>query len=215
MIARNGKPRARLVSLAAPKQRRAPGRGAGKWRMSPRRLQRAVAARSPRPPSRAGGRDAAAARHGSPDLVGCQRQTTRRVRRVPGFATPDAAYASAASALEISIKAGTGKLRTSRRPSEAVADSDFRTLPVTFEHAEAVLTVARTPSGSHSIESHRGRCAGGKARGRQQRQPIAHGRCPARSHAQAISRRCRGLKVALCAARPFDRGRRIQLAVQR
>jgi prevent-host-death family protein len=33
VIARNGKPRARLVSLAAPK-RRAPGRGAGKWRVS-------------------------------------------------------------------------------------------------------------------------------------------------------------------------------------
>ena len=53
----------------------------------------------------------------------------------------DAVYVSAASAWEISIKVALGKLRTSRLPSEAVADSDFRTLPVTFEHAEAVLTL--------------------------------------------------------------------------
>ena len=33
VIARNGKPRARLVSLAAPK-RRVLGRGAGKWRVA-------------------------------------------------------------------------------------------------------------------------------------------------------------------------------------
>jgi len=53
----------------------------------------------------------------------------------------DAVYVSAASAWEISIKVALGKLRTSRLPSAAVADSDFRTLPVTFEHAQAVLTL--------------------------------------------------------------------------
>ena len=56
----------------------------------------------------------------------------------------EAVYVSAASALEISIKVALGKLRTSRLPSAAVADSDFRTLPVTFEHAEAVLTLPAT-----------------------------------------------------------------------
>ena len=53
----------------------------------------------------------------------------------------EAVYVSAASAWEISIKVALGKLRTSRLPSAAVADSDFRTLPVTFEHAEAVLAL--------------------------------------------------------------------------
>lgn len=47
-------------------------------------------------------------------------------------------YVSSASAWEIVIKTGLGKLRTKRRPSNAVADGGFRELPVTFEHAEAV-----------------------------------------------------------------------------
>jgi PIN domain nuclease of toxin-antitoxin system len=51
----------------------------------------------------------------------------------------DEVYVSAASAWEISIKVALGKLRTGRQPSEAVADADFRMLPVTFEHAEAIL----------------------------------------------------------------------------
>ena len=50
-------------------------------------------------------------------------------------------YVSAASAWEISIKVALGKLRTSRRPSDAVSDANFEMLPVTFEHAEAVLTL--------------------------------------------------------------------------
>jgi PIN domain nuclease of toxin-antitoxin system len=50
-------------------------------------------------------------------------------------------YVSAASAWEISIKVALGKLRTARRPSEAVVDADFRMLPVTFDHAEAVLAL--------------------------------------------------------------------------
>jgi PIN domain nuclease of toxin-antitoxin system len=50
-------------------------------------------------------------------------------------------YVSAASAWEIAIKAALGKLRTTRKPSDAVADAAFERLPVTFEHAEAVLTL--------------------------------------------------------------------------
>ena len=50
-------------------------------------------------------------------------------------------YVSAASAWEISIKVALGKLRTSRQASEAVADAAFHTLPVTFEHAEAVRSL--------------------------------------------------------------------------
>lgn len=50
-------------------------------------------------------------------------------------------YVSAASAWEIMIKAALGKLRTSRQPSAAVADAAFRPLPITFEHAEAVITL--------------------------------------------------------------------------
>lgn len=49
-----------------------------------------------------------------------------------------AVYVSAASAWEIAIKLALGKLRTSRRAAEAVAESGFCELPITFEHAEAV-----------------------------------------------------------------------------
>jgi PIN domain nuclease of toxin-antitoxin system len=47
-------------------------------------------------------------------------------------------YVSAASAWEIAIKAALGKLRTTRRPAEAVIDGGFYELPISFEHAEAV-----------------------------------------------------------------------------
>jgi PIN domain nuclease of toxin-antitoxin system len=50
-------------------------------------------------------------------------------------------YVSAASAWEIAIKAALGKLRTSRQPSDAVADASFQALPITFEHAEAILAL--------------------------------------------------------------------------
>jgi PIN domain nuclease of toxin-antitoxin system len=53
----------------------------------------------------------------------------------------DDVYVSAASAWEIVIKAALGKLRTTRRPGEAVADGGFRELPITFEHTEAVATL--------------------------------------------------------------------------
>lgn len=47
-------------------------------------------------------------------------------------------WVSAASAWEIVIKQALGKLRTTRRPHQAVAESGFRELSITFEHAEAV-----------------------------------------------------------------------------
>lgn len=47
-------------------------------------------------------------------------------------------YVSTASAWEIVIKKALGKLRTTRRPHDAVAEGGFRALPITFEHAEAV-----------------------------------------------------------------------------
>ncbi len=47
-------------------------------------------------------------------------------------------YVSATSAWEIVIKAALGKLRTTRRPSQAVADAAFHELPISFEHTEAV-----------------------------------------------------------------------------
>ncbi|MGH9162236.1 MAG: type II toxin-antitoxin system VapC family toxin [Vicinamibacteraceae bacterium] len=51
-------------------------------------------------------------------------------------------YVSAASAWEIAIKAALGKLRTSRRPAEAVVEGGFRELPISFEHADAVRELA-------------------------------------------------------------------------
>ena len=47
-------------------------------------------------------------------------------------------YVSAASAWEIAIKVALGKLKTKRQPAEAVADSGFAQLPVTFEQAAAI-----------------------------------------------------------------------------
>lgn len=50
----------------------------------------------------------------------------------------DAVYVSAASAWEIAIKIGLGRLRPSRTVEQAAADSGFLELPVTFRHAELV-----------------------------------------------------------------------------
>jgi PIN domain nuclease of toxin-antitoxin system len=47
-------------------------------------------------------------------------------------------YVSAASSWEIVIKTALGRLRTTRRPSQVVADAAFAELPVTFEHTESV-----------------------------------------------------------------------------
>jgi len=50
-------------------------------------------------------------------------------------------FVSAASAWEIVIKVALKKLRTTRRPLEALLDASFRELPVTFQHAEALETL--------------------------------------------------------------------------
>jgi PIN domain nuclease of toxin-antitoxin system len=50
-------------------------------------------------------------------------------------------FVSAASAWEIAIKVALKKLRTTRRPLEALLDASFRELPVTFQHAEALETL--------------------------------------------------------------------------
>ena len=50
----------------------------------------------------------------------------------------DAVYVSAASAWEVAIKTALGRLRPTRTVAEAVSDSGFLELPVTFRHAERV-----------------------------------------------------------------------------
>ncbi|MEO6058057.1 MAG: type II toxin-antitoxin system VapC family toxin [Gemmatimonadales bacterium] len=50
----------------------------------------------------------------------------------------DTVYVSAASAWEVAIKTGLGRLRPTRTVEEATADSGFLELPVTFRHAERV-----------------------------------------------------------------------------
>jgi PIN domain nuclease of toxin-antitoxin system len=54
------------------------------------------------------------------------------------IADADAVYVSAASAWEIAIKIGLGRLRPRRTVEQAVAESGFLELPVTFRHAERV-----------------------------------------------------------------------------
>jgi PIN domain nuclease of toxin-antitoxin system len=55
----------------------------------------------------------------------------------------DSVYVSAASAWEITIKSALGKLHTTRRPHQAIAEGGFDELPITVEHAEAVEQLAK------------------------------------------------------------------------
>ena len=55
----------------------------------------------------------------------------------------EAVYVSAASAWEIAIKIGLGRLRPTRTVEQAAAESGLLELPVTFRHAELV---ARLPA---------------------------------------------------------------------
>jgi len=48
----------------------------------------------------------------------------------------DTVYVSAVSAWEVAIKTGLGRLRPTRTVEEAVSESGFLELPVTFRHAE-------------------------------------------------------------------------------
>lgn len=51
----------------------------------------------------------------------------------------DTVYVSAASAWEVAIKIGLGRLRPSRTVELAASESGFLELPVTFRHAERVV----------------------------------------------------------------------------
>ena len=50
----------------------------------------------------------------------------------------DSVYVSAASAWEVAIKIGLGRLRPSRTVEEAVEESGFLELPITTRHAQRV-----------------------------------------------------------------------------
>ncbi len=50
----------------------------------------------------------------------------------------DTVYVSAASAWEVAIKIGLGRLRPTRTVEEAATESGFLELPITFRHAEHV-----------------------------------------------------------------------------
>jgi PIN domain nuclease of toxin-antitoxin system len=50
----------------------------------------------------------------------------------------DQVYVSAVSGWEIAIKTALGRLRPSRTPADAVAESGFEELPVRLRHAEAL-----------------------------------------------------------------------------
>lgn len=52
-------------------------------------------------------------------------------------------YVSAASAWEIAIKVALGKLKASRTAQQALADSGFSELAVTFQHAESLRDLPR------------------------------------------------------------------------
>jgi PIN domain nuclease of toxin-antitoxin system len=53
----------------------------------------------------------------------------------------DVVFVSAASAWEIAIKIGLGRLRPSRTVEQATQESGFLELPVTFRHAELVASL--------------------------------------------------------------------------
>jgi PIN domain nuclease of toxin-antitoxin system len=54
------------------------------------------------------------------------------------IADADAVYVSAATAWEVAIKTGLGRLRPTRTVEQAAEESGFLQLPVTFRHAERV-----------------------------------------------------------------------------
>jgi PIN domain nuclease of toxin-antitoxin system len=64
-------------------------------------------------------------------------------RRLSGAArraieAADSVYVSAASAWEVAIKIGLGRLRPARTVEEAADESGFLELPITFRHAQRV-----------------------------------------------------------------------------
>ena len=67
------------------------------------------------------------------------RRLTSEARRAIGEA--DDVYVSAASAWEIAIKTGLGRLKPSRTVEQAAVESGFLELPVTFRHAARVASL--------------------------------------------------------------------------
>ncbi|MGH7526289.1 MAG: type II toxin-antitoxin system VapC family toxin [Gemmatimonadales bacterium] len=57
------------------------------------------------------------------------------------IAEADTVFVSAASAWEIAIKMGLGRLHPTRTVEQAVSESGFQELPVTFQHAERVAAL--------------------------------------------------------------------------
>lgn len=68
------------------------------------------------------------------------RRLAPAARRAIGDA--DTVYVSAASAWEVAIKIGLGRLRPTRTVEQATTESGFLELPVTFRHAERVAALA-------------------------------------------------------------------------
>ncbi|HUF35690.1 MAG TPA: type II toxin-antitoxin system VapC family toxin [Gemmatimonadales bacterium] len=68
------------------------------------------------------------------------RRLTTEARRA--IADADSVYVSAASAWEIALKTGLGRLRPTRTVEQAVDESGFLELPVTFRHAQRVADLA-------------------------------------------------------------------------
>lgn len=64
------------------------------------------------------------------------RRLTSGARRA--IESADAVYVSAASAWEVAIKIGLGRLRPARTVEQAAGESGFLELPITFRHAERV-----------------------------------------------------------------------------
>jgi PIN domain nuclease of toxin-antitoxin system len=67
------------------------------------------------------------------------RRLAAEARRAIGAA--DMVFVSAATAWEIAIKIGLGRLRPKRTVEQATAESGFQELPVTFRHAELVANL--------------------------------------------------------------------------
>jgi PIN domain nuclease of toxin-antitoxin system len=53
----------------------------------------------------------------------------------------DTVYVSAASAWEVAIKTGLGRLRPTRTVEQAASESGFLELPITFRHVEQVTAL--------------------------------------------------------------------------
>ena len=67
------------------------------------------------------------------------RRITAQARRA--IEEADTVYVSAASAWEVAIKTGLGRLRPTRTVEQATAESGFLELPITFQHAEQVTAL--------------------------------------------------------------------------